>query len=41
MGQVVANTNQNATQLNGSIFAARDQVKVHVTNEANRVIAAG
>lgn len=40
MGQVVANTNQNAVQLNGSIFTARDQVKVHVTNEANRVIAA-
>jgi len=40
MQQVVANTNQNAVQLNGSIFAARDQVKVHVTNEANRVIAA-
>lgn len=39
MGQVVANTNQNAAQLNGSIFTARDQMKVHVTNEANRIIA--
>lgn len=40
MQQVVANTNQNAVQLNGSIFAARDQVKVHVTAQADRVIAA-
>ncbi len=40
MGQVVANTNQNAVSLNGSIFTARDQVKSHVTSEANRVIAA-
>lgn len=39
MGQVVANTNQNTVTLNGSIFIARDQVKTHVTNEANRVIA--
>lgn len=41
MGQVVANTNQNAVLLNGSIFTARDQVKTHVTTEADRVIAAG
>ena len=39
MGQVVANTNTNAVQLNGSIFTARDQVRTHVTNETNRVIA--
>lgn len=40
MGQVVANTNTNAVQLNGSIFTARDQVRTHVTNETNRAIAA-
>lgn len=40
MGQVVVNANTNANTVNANVVILRDQVKAHVTTEANRVIAA-
>ncbi|KTR08280.1 hypothetical protein [Curtobacterium luteum] len=40
MGQVVVNANTNANTVNANVVILRDQVKAHVTVEADRVIAA-
>lgn len=40
MQQILINTNSNANQLNVLAIGHRDNIKAHVTSEADRVIAA-